>query len=178
MAGEVETTNEGLIREADEVEGAVRALYKLLRRPFGPDIARSGLTVPQMGALEELAGEDGLSLKDLSMRMGLSHSTVSGIVDRLQRRGFVRREPGQRDRRYSRIFLSEDVKGYVREEVPSRRLGPTMKALSLATAEERERILGGVGTLRRLLEAVVSDGAMQHRRAGTIPTSRERGDRR
>ena len=34
---------------------------------------------------------DGLSVKELSRRMGLSHSTVSGIVDRLERRGLVAR---------------------------------------------------------------------------------------
>jgi DNA-binding MarR family transcriptional regulator len=90
--------------------------------------------------------------------MGLSHSTVSGIIDRLQRKGFVRRTPDSKDRRYSRIFLSEEVKDYVREEVPSRRLGPILRALDLASAGEREQILAGVVTLRRLLEAVVYEG--------------------
>lgn len=158
MAGEVGTMNVGLIREAEEMESGVRALYRLLRRPFDPDIARSGLTVPQMNALEELTREDGLSLKELSRRMALSHSTVSGIVDRLERRGLVGRRPDERDRRYSRIFLSEEVREYVQAMSPSRRFGPIPKALELASVEERAQILGGVRTLKRLLESVVSDG--------------------
>ncbi len=155
----VEGEDAELIGEAEEVEGGVRAIYRLLRRPFDPDIAASGLTVPQMNALEELTREDGLSLKALSARMALSHSTVSGIVDRLERRGLVGRRPDERDRRYSRIFLSEEVREYVRRMRPSRRFGPIPKALELAGAEERRQIIEGVRTLRRLLEAVVSDGA-------------------
>jgi len=173
MADEVETTNAGFIREAEEVESCVRALYRLLRRPFDPDIANSGLTVPQMNALEELTREDGLSHKELSARMYLSHSTVSGIVDRLERRGLVGRRPDPKDRRYSRIFLSEEVREYVRAMSPSRRLGPIPKALELASVEERSQILEGVRTLKRLLESVVSDGVGDHQDACTIVTGRE-----
>lgn len=169
MADDAETANEELLREAEEVAANVHALRRLLLRSFEPDIAKGGVTVPQMNALEELAREDGLSLKELSARMGLSHSTVSGIVDRLQKKGFVGRTPDSTDRRYSRIFLSEEVKDYVRVEVPSRRLGPIPKALELASAEEREQILAGVGTLRRLLEAVVSAGG-EDRNAETVAT--------
>jgi MarR family transcriptional regulator, organic hydroperoxide resistance regulator len=158
MARDRRTANAKFLSEAEEVATSVQALRRLLFRSFDADIAESGLTVPQMNALEELSKDDGLSLKELSGRMGLSHSTVSGIVDRLERRGFVGRTPDPKDRRYSRILLSEEVKDYVREEVPSRRLGPILKALELASAEEREQILAGIGTLRRLLESVVSDG--------------------
>ena len=172
MANDVETANTELLREAAEVEGAVRAMYRLLRRPFDPDIVRSGLTVPQMNALEELTREDGLSLKDLSGRMALSHSTVSGIIDRLERRELVERKPDQKDRRYSRIFLSEEVKEYVRRMSPSRSLGPILKALELASAEERARILEGVATLRRLLEKVISDGN-EEQKSGTVTATRE-----
>lgn len=157
MADDVGNATTELLQEAEEVATIMQALRRLLLRSFESDIAKSGLTVPQMNALEELSKEDGLSLKELSGRMGLSHSTVSGIVDRLERRGLVGRELDPRDRRYSCIFLSEEVKEYVQEEVPSRRLGPILRALTLASAEERSQILEGIGTLRRLLEAVVSD---------------------
>lgn len=177
MADDIETTRVELIREAEEVTTTVRVLYRLLCRSFDPDIARSGLTVPQMNALEVLTRQDGLSLKELSARMGLSHSTVSGIVDRLERRGLVGRKTDSRDRRYSRIFLSEEVKEYVRDVVPSRTLGPILKALALVGAEERSQILVGIRTLRRLLEAVVSDGG-EDRNVKTATTGREMEDRR
>lgn len=171
MANEVETASTDLLREAEEVERAVRVLYRLLRRPFDPDIAASGLTAPQIDVLEELTRDDGLSLKELSARMALSHSTVSGIVDRLQRRGLVGREQNPKDRRYSRILLSEEVREYVRYMSPSRGLGPIPRALALASPEERAQILGGVGTLRRLLEKVASDGGQEH--SGAVTVTRE-----
>ena len=91
MADGTGTANEELLREAEEVAANVHALRRLLLRSFEPDIAKGGVTVPQMNALEELSKEEGLSVKELSARMGLSHSTVSGIVARLQRKGFVGR---------------------------------------------------------------------------------------
>ncbi len=172
MENDKETADTELLRQAEEVEGAVRALYRLLRRPFDPDIAESGLTAPQMGALEELTREDGLSLKELSARMALSHSTVSGIIDRLERRGSVERRRDSEDRRYSRIFLSEEVKEYVRRMSPSRSLGPIPRALELASTEERAQILEGVGTLRRLTEKVASEGG-NDRESATLKTTHE-----
>ena len=170
MTEDIRSAGVGLLKEAEEVADGVQALRRLLLRSFEPDIAESGLTVPQMNALEELAKEDGTSLKELSARMKLSHSTVSGIIDRLQRREFVERTPDSKDRRYSRILLAERVRDYVREEVPSRRLGPILKALELASAEEREQILAGIRTLRRLLEAVVSDGGEDQKNFETTAT--------
>lgn len=146
-----------LLRDGEELEGSVRAVYRLLRRPYDADIASSDLTVPQMKTVEELTKEDGLSLKELSKRVSLTHSTVSGIVDRLEARSLVERRTDKKDRRFRRIFLSEEVREYVRTMSPSRRYGPIPSALGLASAEEREQIVAGVRMLRRLIEKVVSD---------------------
>ncbi len=178
MADDVERASAELIREAEEITTTVRVLYRLLCRSFDPEIARSGLTVPQVNALEALTREDGLSLKELSGRMALSHSTVSGIVDRLERRGLVGRRTDERDRRYSRIFLSQKVKEYVREEVPSRTLGPVIKALERASAEERAQALAGIRTLRHLSEEVVSDGGGEDQDAEAVATGMQMEDQR
>jgi len=167
-----------LISAAEEITTTVRVLYRTLCHSFDPEIAASGLTVPQINALEALTREDGLSLKELSGRMALSHSTVSDIVDRLERRGLVGRRPDERDRRYSRIFLSENVKEYVRDVVPSRTLGPIIKALERASTEERAQALAGIRTLRRLSESVVSDGGGEDQEAEAITADGEMEDRR
>jgi len=39
----------------------------------------------------QLARHGGMSVKELSQKVGLSHSTVSGIVDRLERKGLAAR---------------------------------------------------------------------------------------
>lgn len=152
------SVDKNVAQAAEEIEMTIRTLHRLLRRPFDADIAGSDLTVPQVSALEELAKENGLSLKELSRRMALSHSTVSGIIDRLEHRKLVRRVPNEQDRRYSRIVLAENVREYIRDAVPQRRLGPLLEVLGRASADEQQDILTGIRTLRRLLEVTPLEG--------------------
>ena len=98
-------------------------------------------------------------------------------LDRLQRKGFVGRKTDPKDQRYSRIFLPEEVKGYVRDVVPSRPLGPLLRTLGLISAKEREQILGGVRTLRRLLKTTLSKG-VEDKNSEVVTPAREMEDRR
>jgi DNA-binding MarR family transcriptional regulator len=140
-----------LQREAEAIVEHLRAIRLILKRPIAEAIAESGLTAPQVGLLRALAG-GGLSLKELSARLGLAHSTVSGIVDRLERRGFVRREPDARDRRSTMIVPSEAVRTYVKSAAALHRPESLVEALRRASAEDRARILAGLTALRRVLE--------------------------
>ena len=45
--------------------------------------------------------------RDLEMTFGLSHATVSGILSRMEAKGFIEQRPDSRDRRVKRIFLLE-----------------------------------------------------------------------
>src|SRR5262245_54725995 len=92
---------------AAEIDRDLRAIRKLLRRPLEADITRGGLTGPQQQAMSVLVRSDGLSLKQLSRELALAHSTVSGIVDRLEKRGMVERRPDESDRRSSRVVITE-----------------------------------------------------------------------
>ena len=51
----------------------------------------------------------GLSLSDLSEKMGLAHSTVSEIVGRLERDGVLRRTTRPEDRRYAQIEVTDEA---------------------------------------------------------------------
>ncbi|MBI2952896.1 MAG: MarR family transcriptional regulator [Chloroflexi bacterium] len=145
--------DEDLERAAGQIEEALRVLIQRLRQHRRVEIAASGLTLPQVSVLVELMEADGLSLNDLSQRMRLAHSTVSGIVDRLERREMVERRPDPMDRRFIRIHLTEPVRTYVREVLPVRRLGRIMDALRRVQPEELEAILKGLTILCRMLEA-------------------------
>ncbi len=145
--------NDELIVAAREIVDNLKVVGQFLRRVTDADIARSGLTAPQISVLDVLAETDGLSLKELSDRVALSHSTVSGIVDRLQRRGLVHRQQDAIDRRFTRIFLAERVKNYLQNKMPSFKLNPPiLEAFRPANPEERSQIQEGLATLRRLLE--------------------------
>ena len=45
--------------------------------------------------------------KDLETAYGLRHATVSGILSRMEAKGFIEQRPDSRDRRVKRIFLLE-----------------------------------------------------------------------
>lgn len=137
---------------AGAVERDLRAVRQLMRRPLDAMIAQGGLTGPQQAAMTVLVKADGLSLKELSKELGLAHSTVSGIVDRLEKRGMVERTTDGADRRVSRIVPTKQVREWVRETMPELERHPLAEALAGATEAERKAVAEGIGTLRRLLE--------------------------
>jgi DNA-binding MarR family transcriptional regulator len=63
-----------------------------------------------LGVLMSLWNEDGLAAAELGRRAGLEPSTMTGLLDRMERDGLLTRRPDPRDRRAQRIDLSEDGK--------------------------------------------------------------------
>ena len=94
------------------VEEAVQSLRRIVKALHDYSTAveqQIGLTGPQLWALWELGRAGPLSLKALSARMHLDPSTVTGVVDRLQKRDLLVRAPDLEDRR--RVILSLTTAG-------------------------------------------------------------------
>jgi len=145
-----------LLQEVEEIEQHLRLIRREMRRVIEDDQRRMSLTAPQTQAIITLVQAlhpEGLTLKELSERMGLAHSTVSGIVDRLESQGLVRRQVNSADRRSTRIDVTESVKAYIQQRLSAHLHGPLLGALRRATKAEREAILTGLSTLRLLLMA-------------------------
>jgi DNA-binding MarR family transcriptional regulator len=115
-------------------------------------IQEGSLTAPQTAVMHSLVKTDGLSLKQLCRDVSLAHSTVSGIVDRLEARGLVKRQMDKEDRRATRIMVSDEVRTFMQESWPKLEVNPLAEALARATDEEVEAVTRGIQTLRRLLE--------------------------
>lgn len=66
------------------------------------------ITLPQFDVLSELehAGE-ALTMSQLSQKLMVSNGNVTGVVDRLERDGYVRREASPTDRRVQFIALTD-----------------------------------------------------------------------
>ena len=119
-----------------------------MRQPVAAEFARGHLTGPQRSVMQALFHAGGQSLKELSRRVGLAHSTVSGIVDRLEKRGMAERGPNPADGRTSIIVVSKMVRDYMRDTYPAIALHPVTAALRRAKPAERAAILEGLRTLR------------------------------
>lgn len=71
-------------------------------------VKESGLTLPQMHTLEILGADGDLRMTELASRMGITTGSLTVLVDRLERGGFVVRKPHETDRRSIRVGLTED----------------------------------------------------------------------
>lgn len=64
------------------------------------------LTPPQFGILAFLWQQDGLTQVELSERSQVDRTTLGGLLDRLEKSGFVERHPHPHDRRARQIRLT------------------------------------------------------------------------
>jgi DNA-binding MarR family transcriptional regulator len=65
------------------------------------------LRVSYLGVMLALWRQDDLQAGDLGRRAGLEPSTMTGVLDRMERDGLVVRQPDPKDRRAQRIVLTE-----------------------------------------------------------------------
>ena len=101
--------------EVDQILEAIIYLYTESRRITKELARRAELTGPQLTVLKMLEGVGDLSLSELSDRIRAQNSTVTGIIDRMEREGLVVRARSTEDRRVVRIRLTEKGARIARE---------------------------------------------------------------
>jgi DNA-binding MarR family transcriptional regulator len=72
-------------------------------------MSEAGVTITpaQSAILFLLKKKNGQTMSGLSSVLSLDNSTLTGLVDRLERAGFVRRNAGTEDRRASHVFITD-----------------------------------------------------------------------
>ena len=86
----------------DRVDRVVTAYETLMHRissAHAPEFLEVGVTMSQAKVLYLVLAEPGLRMSDLSARLGVSLSTVSGVVDRLVDQDLLTRGDDPADRR-------------------------------------------------------------------------------
>lgn len=137
---------------AHAIELDLREISQALRRPLDAEYAKGQLTAPQRIVMQMLFHSEGMSLKELCTRVALSHSTVSGIVDRLQARGMVARNADSADRRLTHISVTPVVRQFMQHQAPRLTAQPLIEALSGLSEQDRRAIRRGLRILRAALE--------------------------
>jgi MarR family transcriptional regulator, organic hydroperoxide resistance regulator len=129
--------------EIDRIVQAVIYLYTEMRR-VTKDVARElGLTGPQVSAIKILETFGDISLSELSDRMSARNSTITGVVDRMERNGLVERIRSEEDRRVTLIRLTPEG-ARIGRDVPvdsMQILGAALDSLSGKDRTELRRIL-------------------------------------
>jgi MarR family transcriptional regulator, organic hydroperoxide resistance regulator len=78
-----------------------------LRERLAVTISAFDLSVPQAHALQMLEPGRPLPMRDLAARLRCDASNVTGIVDRLEARGLVERQPAPDDRRVKALVVTD-----------------------------------------------------------------------
>ena len=140
--------------EVDQILEAILYLYTESRR-ITKELARSVLlTGPQLTVLKMLEGVGDLSLSELSERIRAQNSTVTGIIDRMEREGLVLRARSKEDRRVINIKLTEKGSRIAREVTvePMEVLRASLESLSVPEMRELMKILTKIA---RRVQAIV-----------------------
>ena len=126
---------------------------RVLRRAVRQRLALSPLSEAQVGVLRTVEARPGVASGAVAERLQLAPSTVSTLVRELADAGLLVRETDDRDRRASRLRLTDGAVerlrlwGSVREEV-------LIAALAQLGADDRRALRAALPAVRRLAAAL------------------------
>ncbi|MFZ5968588.1 MAG: MarR family winged helix-turn-helix transcriptional regulator [Bacillota bacterium] len=138
------------IKKGSQIALLIREINHLIKENVRNVFKDSGVTMPQMMVIGMLFKHKRLKVSALSKKMNLANSTVSGIVDRLEKMDMVRRVRSEEDKRVVYIELSEKT-----EDIHTRfhnMMNDYLEGtLCDASDEQLNSILNGLETLKDLL---------------------------
>jgi MarR family transcriptional regulator, organic hydroperoxide resistance regulator len=121
----------------------IKIVSQILSRNFQDRLEPYGLTPFHWLVLCCLWQEDGLPTLNISEKLQQVGGTLTGVIDRMEERGVVRRERDAKDRRIWRIWLTEEGKE-LQNILPSIALQlreDTLKGISIADQKRFSHIL-------------------------------------
>jgi DNA-binding MarR family transcriptional regulator len=104
----IEFPNDTPAYSMTEVFELVDDAAKNLRRIQRLTIRESGLTPPQYQVMQTLWTHDGVPLKSLADECNCTRATITGLIDVLERKGLVYRQPNPKDRRSILASLTDE----------------------------------------------------------------------
>ncbi len=106
-----------------------------IRRSVHHELRERGLTGTQLDILRVLAdsGSDGVKLNDVSQRLFVTPGNVTGLIDRLEEAGYLKRAPHPEDRRVTLAMLTPAGRELFEQIYPAHgdRVRHLMSALTL-----------------------------------------------
>ena len=135
-----------------EIMQSLRRIFKAIHNYSFEISEKFGITGPQLWALKTISKNESLPLGELSKKMYLRPSTITGVIDRLEKRGYVVRDRDQRDRRVVKILLTPKGKGLVKRG-PNPIQGKMIYGLRNLRRGELRSIYDSIRKLVEIMEA-------------------------
>ena len=138
-----------------EVSKLIKEIVFQIKHSMIKEFEKAGLPgiTPTQGMMIGILGKRGQTkVSEISQKMGLNNSTVSGMIDRLEKQGMVERIRSEEDKRVVFIKLSPKMENSDMN-IHSRIEGIVEKIVSeRGTPEDYEKIIEGLNTLKKLLD--------------------------
>ncbi|MBD2153423.1 MarR family transcriptional regulator [Leptolyngbya sp. FACHB-16] len=115
----------------------IKLISQLLTRKFQEQLEPYGLTPFHWLVLCCLWEQDGLATSAVGEQLRQVGGTLTGVIDRMEERGLVRRERDVQDRRIWRIWLTEEGK-QLEDVLPARASGIREQALQGFSESEQQ----------------------------------------
>lgn len=134
-----------------EVSKLFREVMLLVRQNMTKSFENCGITAPQGMVIGTISKFGKMKISDLSSSLGLSNSTISGIIDRLEKLKIVERERSENDKRVVYVKITpeyeEQHQGFHKKAEEN-----ITNIIKRGTAEEIEKIVEGFNILKNLLQ--------------------------
>lgn len=138
--------------ERIDVLKTLKFIMNMIHKSMEDEFRELNITGPQGMIIGILMRHRKMKISELSEKMGLTSSTVSGIVDRLEKQGMVKRERSSDDRRVVYVNIDEEFRKKSKE-VFKKVEDKFRDMMNKATEEEHDEIVKGLNTLKRLIES-------------------------
>ncbi|NEZ63679.1 MarR family transcriptional regulator [Leptolyngbyaceae cyanobacterium CCMR0082] len=137
---------------------ALYAANHAMNRAYKPLLDKIGLTYPQYIVMVLLWEKDGQTVKELGERLFLVSNTLTPLLKRLEKMGYVTRQRDPKDERKVLIYLTQVGKALKQDvlEIP----GCIINATGL-TPKNLESLQDQLSLLRRNLETALETGAIE-----------------
>lgn len=92
-------------RNVESIEKHLRKVDYIIRKNGRMILSDFGITVPQFTALQVLINNGDMTIGELSQQMDLACSTITDLIDRMEKNELVKREKDQKDKRVVRVVV-------------------------------------------------------------------------
>ncbi|MTI68816.1 MAG: MarR family transcriptional regulator [Firmicutes bacterium] len=136
-----------------EIEKSLRKVDNIIRQKGREILKDFNITAPQFIALQWLINEGDLTIGELSKKMSLACSTITDLIDRMEKNKLVVRTKDENDKRVVRIKVKEKGHTLVQEVLDKRRYFLTEK-LKGFKEEDKEFLMKNLKSLHTAMKEV------------------------
>ena len=128
----------------ENVFSLIRHIDAQIKKEIDAQFKENDLTYSQSHLLYQVGKNGGsISQKELQSRLKVSHPTVVGLVQRMEKSGFLYSRVDEKDKRNKMIYLSQKAEDFHKKLMKSRseNIQKVLKGFSEEEKSELERLL-------------------------------------